>query len=59
MTVMGIMFVFPSETATEPLQVARVRIEIITDADETLVSLDLTVSPIRQKLPDGYHIPCC
>jgi hypothetical protein len=47
-TLMGIIFVFPSEKATGPLPIARVRIEIVTDADETLVSHDLAVSPMKQ-----------
>lgn len=45
-TVMGVMFVFPSEDAGESLKLAKVRIEIITDAHETLLAHELTVSPM-------------
>jgi hypothetical protein len=46
-TVRGIVFVFPPEADAVPLRMAKVRIEVKTDAGEKLVSQDLDVSALQ------------
>jgi hypothetical protein len=46
-TVMAIAYLVPSDTSTEPLGIAKVRVEIVTDVGELVTEEEMSVSSLR------------